>query len=132
VVKVACIVATAVNAEGRREIVGFDTFTEESGASWTAFLKDLVARGLSGVKLVVSDSHKGLVSAIEAVLPGAAWQRCRTHFMRTRALPRAEVGPAVRGDPRAHHLRPAERRGGRSLSSPGWSSRSKSASPMSR
>jgi transposase-like protein len=82
VVKVACIVATAVNAEGRREIVGVDTFTEESGAAWTAFLRDLVARGLAGVKLVVSDSHKGLVSAIEAVFPGAAWQRCRTHFMR--------------------------------------------------
>jgi transposase-like protein len=82
VVRVACIVATAVNSEGRREIVGLDTFTEESGAAWTAFLRDLVARGLSGVKLVISDSHKGLVSAIEAVLPGAAWQRCRTHFMR--------------------------------------------------
>ena len=46
-----------------------DTFTEESGPAWTAFLRDLVARGLSGVKLVVSDSHKGLVSAIEAVFP---------------------------------------------------------------
>ncbi|MHB8762002.1 MAG: IS256 family transposase [Coriobacteriia bacterium] len=82
VVKVACIVATAVNAEGRREIVGVDTFTEESGPAWTAFLRDLAARGLSGVKLVVSDSHKGLIAAIEAVFPGAAWQRCRTHFMR--------------------------------------------------
>ncbi|MGB4592587.1 MAG: IS256 family transposase [Coriobacteriia bacterium] len=82
VVKVACVVATAVDAEGRREIVGLDTFTEESGPAWTAFLKDLVARGLTGVKLVVSDSHKGLISAIEATLLGAAWQRCRTHFMR--------------------------------------------------
>ncbi|MHB1135940.1 MAG: IS256 family transposase [Coriobacteriia bacterium] len=82
VVKVACIVATAVNSEGRREIVGLDTFTEESGPAWTAFLRDLVARGLSGVKLVVSDSHKGLIAAIGAVLPGAVWQRCRTHFMR--------------------------------------------------
>jgi len=82
VVTVACIVATAVNSEGRREIVGVDTFTEESGPAWTALLRDLVARGLTGVRLVVSDSHKGLISAIEAVLPGAAWQRCRTHFMR--------------------------------------------------
>lgn len=82
VVRVAVVVATAVNAEGRREIVGIDVFTEETGAAWTAFLRDLVSRGLSGVKLVVSDQHKGLVSAIEAVLPGAAWQRCRTHFMR--------------------------------------------------
>ena len=82
VVTVACIVATAVNSEGRREIVGVDPFTEESGPAWTALLRDLVARGLTGVRLVVSDSHKGLISAIEAVLPGAAWQRCRTHFMR--------------------------------------------------
>ncbi len=82
VVKVAVVVATAVNSEGRREIVGLDTFTEESGPAWTAFLRDLVARGLTGVRLVISDSHKGLISAIEAVLPGAAWQRCRTHFMR--------------------------------------------------
>lgn len=82
VVKVCCVVATGVNAEGRREIVGLDTFTEETGAAWTAFLRDLVARGLSGVRLVVSDSHAGLISAIEATLPGAAWQRCRTHFMR--------------------------------------------------
>lgn len=82
VVKVACVVATAVNSEGRREVVGLDTFTEETGAAWTAFLRDLVARGLSSVRLVVSDSHKGLVEAIEGVLPGAAWQRCRTHFMR--------------------------------------------------
>jgi len=71
-----------VNSEGRREIVGLDTFIEESGPAWTAFLRDLVARGLSGVRLVVSDSHKGLIAAIEAVIPGAAWQRCRTHFMR--------------------------------------------------
>ena len=82
VVKVACIVAAAVNSDGQREIVGLDTFTEESGAAWTAFLRGLVARGLSGVRLVVSDSHKGLVAAIGATLPGAAWQRCRTHFMR--------------------------------------------------
>ena len=55
---------------------------KESGPAWTAFLRDLVGRGLSGVRLVVSDSHTGLVAAIDAVLPGAAWQRCRTHFMR--------------------------------------------------
>lgn len=82
VVRVAAVIATAVNAEGRREILGLDVFTEESGPAWTAFLKDLVARGLSGVVLVVSDQHKGLVGAIDAVLGGAAWQRCRTHFMR--------------------------------------------------
>jgi len=82
VVRVAVVVATAVNSEGQREILGLDVFTEETGAAWNAFLRDLAARGLSGVRLVISDSHKGLVSAIDAVFPGASWQRCRTHFMR--------------------------------------------------
>ncbi len=82
VVRVAVVVATSVNAEGRREILGLDVFTEETGAAPNAFLSDLVARGLSGVRLVVSDHHKGLMAAIDAQLPGAAWQRCRTHFTR--------------------------------------------------
>ena len=82
VVNVATVVATAVNADGQREIAGFDLFTDEDGAAWTAFLRSLVARGLSGVQLVISDAHVGLRNAIAAVLPGAGWQRCRTHFMR--------------------------------------------------
>lgn len=82
VVKVTVMVATAVNSDGRREILGVETATEETGAAWTAFLRELTARGLSGVRLVVSDHHKGLIAAIDAVLPGACWQRCRTHFMR--------------------------------------------------
>jgi putative transposase len=81
VVKVAVVVATAVNSEGRREILGLDVFTEETGAAWMAFLQGLVARGLSGVRLVISDAHPGLIAAIDATLPGTAWQRCRTHFM---------------------------------------------------
>jgi putative transposase len=80
--KVTAMVATAVNSDGQREILGVETSTEETGAAWTAFLRELVARGLSGVRLVVSDHHKGLINAIDAVLPGACWQRCRTHFMR--------------------------------------------------
>lgn len=80
--KVTAMVATAVNSDGQREILGVETSTEETGAAWTAFLRELVARGLSGVRLVVSDHHKGLMAAIDAVLPGACWQRCRTHFMR--------------------------------------------------
>jgi len=56
--------------------------TQEDGAAWLAFLRGLVARGLSGVALVTSDAHLGLREAIAATLPGAAWQRCRTHFMR--------------------------------------------------
>jgi putative transposase len=56
--------------------------TSEHGAGWLAFLRSLVARGLSGVRLLTSDAHPGLVDAIAATLPGASWQRCRTHFMR--------------------------------------------------
>ena len=82
VTSVATVVATAVSASGHREILGLDTFTAEDGAAWTQFLRDLRARGLSGVRLVISDDHKGLVAAIAAVLPGCAWQRCRTHFMK--------------------------------------------------
>ena len=76
------MIATGVNAEGHREILGLDLITTEDGAGWTAFLRGLVARGLSGVQLVVSDAHGGLIDAIASVLPGAAWQRCRVHFVR--------------------------------------------------
>jgi putative transposase len=82
IVNIACVVATGVNAQGYREILGVDVLTTEDGAGWTAFLRDLVARGLGGVELVVSDAHAGLREAIAAVLPGASWQRCRTHAMR--------------------------------------------------
>ena len=82
VVNVATVTAIGVNAEGYREVLGCDVITTEDGAGWTAFLRDLVARGLSGVRLVVSDDHKGLKQAVAAVLTGASWQRCRTHFAR--------------------------------------------------
>src|SRR5215475_13890847 len=59
-----------------------DVGPSESGAFWLAFLRDLAARGLNGVKLVVSDAHAGLKAAIGAVLQGTSWQRCRVHFMR--------------------------------------------------
>lgn len=81
VVNVSAVIATAVNNEGRREIIGFDIVTAESTASWTAFLRSLVARGLLGVELVISDAHGGIKAAIAAVLGEASWQRCRTHFM---------------------------------------------------
>jgi putative transposase len=81
VVNVSAVIATAVNVEGRREIIGFDIVTTEDTAAWTAFLRSLVARGLSGVELVVSDAHGGIKAAIAAVFAGASWQRCRTHFM---------------------------------------------------
>jgi len=78
----AALVATGVNAAGCREILGLDVVTSEDGAGWTAFCRGLVARGLSGVRLVISDAHPGLVDAIASTLPGVTWQRCRTHFLR--------------------------------------------------
>jgi putative transposase len=80
VVGVHALVATGVNNNGHREILGLHVTTSEDGAGWLAFFRDLVARGLSGVKLVTSDAHAGLVAAIDATLGGAAWQRCRTHY----------------------------------------------------
>ena len=82
VVSVVTAIATGVNRDGHREILGLDVFTTEDEAGWTAFLRSLVARGLSGVKLVTSDAHSGLKAAIAAEIPGCCWQRCRTHFMR--------------------------------------------------
>jgi len=80
VVGVHALVATGVNADGHREILGVHVTTSEDGAGWLAFFRDLVARGLTGVRLVTSDAHAGLVAAIGATLGGAAWQRCRTHY----------------------------------------------------
>ena len=81
IVNVSVVVATAVNAEGRREIVGMDVGTSEDGALWLAFLRSVADRGLSGVDLVTSDAHRGLREAIATVFAGASWQRCRTHVM---------------------------------------------------
>ncbi|HHU37988.1 MAG TPA: IS256 family transposase [Propionibacterium sp.] len=80
VVKIAVMIATGVNADGYREILGIHTATTESEAGWLGFFRDLVARGLSGVALVTSDAHAGLVEAVGATLPNASWQRCRTHY----------------------------------------------------
>jgi putative transposase len=81
-VNVHALVAVGVNADGGREVLGLDVASDEDGAGWLAFLRSLTARGLSGVKLVISDAHRGLVGAVGAALPGAAWQRCRTHYLR--------------------------------------------------
>jgi transposase-like protein len=79
-VGVHALVATGVNAEGYREVLGLQVTSAEDGAGWLAFCRDLVARGLTGVRLVTSDAHAGLVAAVGATLPAAAWQRCRTHY----------------------------------------------------
>jgi transposase-like protein len=81
-VNVHALVAVGVNADGGREVLGLDVASDEDGAGWLAFLRSLTARGLSGVRLVISDAHRGLVSAVGAALPGASWQRCRTHYLR--------------------------------------------------
>ena len=80
VVNVHALLATGVNAEGYREILGLHVTTGEDGAGWLGFFRDLAARGLSGVALVTSDAHRGLTEAIGATVPGASWQRCRTHY----------------------------------------------------
>ena len=82
VVSQAIVIAIGVTNSGEREVLGLDVGPTESGAFWLAFLRGLVARGLGGVKLVVSDAHAGLKAAIAAVLQDAAWQRCRVHFIR--------------------------------------------------
>ncbi len=78
----AVVIAIGVKTSGEREVLGLDVGPSEDGAFWLQFLRSLVARGLAGVKLAISDAHQGLKGAIEAVLQGASWQRCRVHFMR--------------------------------------------------
>ena len=80
VINAVALVAVGVNGDGHREVLGLRVATSETGAAWNEFFADLTARGLTGVRLVTSDAHKGLVEAIAANLPGAAWQRCRTHY----------------------------------------------------
>ena len=83
VASVAVVIAIGVNGRtGEREVLGLDVGPSEDGAFWASFLRSLVARGLSGVGLVTSDAHRGLKGAVEAMLQGASWQRCRVHFMR--------------------------------------------------
>lgn len=80
VINAVVLIATGVNGDGHREVLGMRVATAETGPVWNEFFADLVARGLTGVRLVTSDAHPGLVEAIAANLPGASWQRCRTHY----------------------------------------------------
>jgi transposase-like protein len=93
VVSKAIVVATGVTARGEREVLGCAVGDSEDGAFWSAFLRDLRRRGLGGVRLVVSDAHEGLKGAVASILLGAAWQRCRVHFLRN-ALARVPKGHA--------------------------------------
>jgi transposase-like protein len=113
VVSRAVVIATGVTSTGDREVLGIDVGDSEDGAFWTAFLKGLRARGLTGVQLVISDHHLGLTQAIGAVFLGSSWQRCRVHFMRNvlSKVPKASaemVAAAIRtilAQPDAGHVR---------------------------
>jgi putative transposase len=113
VISQAVVIATGVAADGRREVLGFAVGDSEDGAFRTAFVRTLKARGLHGVQLLVSDAHEGLKGAISAVLLGAAWQRCRVHFLRNllARVPKGSaemVAAAVRtifAQPDAEHVR---------------------------
>jgi putative transposase len=93
VVSRAVVVVTGVTAKGEREVLGCDVGDSEDGVFWAAFLRSLRTRGLGGVRLVISDHHLGLKSAIEKVFVGASWQPCRVHFMRNALakVPRAKA-----------------------------------------
>jgi putative transposase len=112
VVSQAVVVAVGVSATGRREVLGMDVGDSEDGAFWTAFLRGLKARGLTGVKLVIADAHLGLRAAVNAVLLGASVQRCRVHFTRNMlaAVPKGNaemVAAAIRtifAQPDAQHV----------------------------
>jgi transposase-like protein len=81
IVSVAVTVAVAVNTDGRREVLGMDIGASEAETFWIEFLRKLKRRGLSGVKLVISDAHEGIKAAVSKVFR-ATWQRCRVHFLR--------------------------------------------------
>src|SRR3954463_2489043 len=84
VVSRAVVIATGVSADGRREVLGVDVGDSETEVFWTGFLRELRDRGLSGVQLVISDSHRGLTNAIDTVLTGAAWPGRPGRFIPTR------------------------------------------------
>ena len=104
------MVATGVNADGHREILGIHVATSRVRRRLAAFFRDLAARGLTGVALVTSDAHAGLVEAIGATLPGAAWQRCRTHYAANLMAVTPKTPWGVGQGAAALGLRPARRR----------------------
>ena len=95
IVSKAFLVALAIRPDGVREILGFDICDAEDNASWQSFFKSLKSRGLKGVNIVISDSHKSILNAITKTYPEAAWQRCQVHFLRNivnEAPPRFQAG----------------------------------------
>ena len=110
VVNVHALLAVGVNADGHREILGLQVSSAEDGAGWLGFFRDLTARGLTGVRLVTSDAHRGLVEAIGATLPGASWQRCRTHYAANLMSATPEASWPVGAGTTALGLRPTRHR----------------------
>jgi transposase-like protein len=90
----AAVIAMGVNADGRRELLGLQVGDSETESFWSEFIGSLKERGLSGVKLVISDAHVGLTNAIRRMLQGCCWQRCRVHFARNllQRVPKAHQG----------------------------------------
>jgi putative transposase len=89
----AVVVAMGINVDGRRELLGLKVGDSETEGFWSEFLASLKERGLTGVKLVISDAHVGLTKAIRRQLQGCVWQRCRVHFARN-LLQRVPIGEA--------------------------------------
>lgn len=110
IVSVAAIIAVAANTEGKREIIGLHIGPSEAEIFWSDFLKSLKARGLKGVKLVISDAHEGLKAAITRVM-GATWQRCRVHWMRNALAYVTKGQNSMAAAASASGLPPARRRG---------------------
>jgi hypothetical protein len=107
VVNAVVLVATGVNGDGHREVLGMRVATSETRSAWNEFFADLVARGLGGVRLVTSDAHPGLVEAIAANLPGASWQRCRTHYAANlMSVTPKSMSPAVKAMPHSVYDQP--------------------------
>ena len=97
VISKAFMIAYATNSEGYREIIGFGVYRNESKETWNAFLKGLKARGLTGVKMITSDAHEGIIDAISKQFPDVPWQRCQFHFSRNitqKTPPRYQKGLA--------------------------------------
>ena len=129
IVNVACVIATGVNVEGHREVLGVDVFTTEDGAGWTAFLRSLVARGLSGVQLVISDAHEGLEERDRRRVARRELAAV-SHTLRAQpADPRPEVRAGDGRDARALDLRTARRRRPPGRNTHGSSNNSRNASP---
>lgn len=82
VISKAFMIAYGTNAEGHREILGFGVYANESSATWTDFLLGLKKRGLTGLLMITSDAHEGILNAIGKVFPTVPWQRCQFHFIR--------------------------------------------------